>query len=1001
MARQPETKVAREFDQTLQTFARIFAPVLLVLVIATAGYIYVSYLQLRETVFSNEAELTNTLYSTLQAELDATETGILDLARQPSVTQLIYGSSDALLAIANDLINSAGRNPALSSLQLVDRDGAGVLTLQKVGHVLSLIPIVELVNVADLDLFRAVSRAAPGEVLSSQSAVRPVEFFDEPAESSWLSMATPLYDNAGEFSGAILAGYTSTVLEQRWRDLESASRSYIWVQDDSASRLISFAPPDAITATSLDQAVSGFRLAPDVSGGNADLLMQGQLDIAGGHYSYSRFCVFGSCRNTAATPANDASGLPGIHWTVVSYLSPQHLGMIGLLQDEANQWHPVGTMLAFFMLMAGVVTWIFSVTLTRLRNKEKEIVLSNELHEAFFEKNPSILFVKDLKGKFYLANESCRRLAGNTNFNLKGQDRMAVFPSGAARVMQEQDQQVIASGETMEFHTKWPREDGLRYYTTLRFPMFHKDGEMYAVGGIANDITDQVQSRKALKEREELLRTLLESAPEAVIIAEGNGEVSLGNKQAEIVFEFSRRELEGKQLTDLLPGVNQTVIKQLLEGPDADYVSLQKQMYGQRPMGRQFPAEVSISPVKTASGNLIICMVRDITERTVMDARLRQSQKLEAIGKLTGGMAHDFNNLLGIIIGNIDLALRKTSDEEKLRKRLDTAKSAAERGAELTKRMLAVARRQPLQPEPASVNDIISEVAGLLPRTLGPDIEMRLDLAEKLPPVLIDASGLENVFINLAINARDAMPNGGEFSIVSKQERLDHNNFMVRRNLVPEGEYIHIVVTDTGTGMSRETLNHAFEPFFSTKEKGKGSGMGLSMAYGFVKQSNGYIDLTSEPGAGTYIDIYLPIADSIELRPRSGKMVEDEGPRFVDKTVLVVDDEQGLLDVAVSYLEDMGFSVLASTCSKDALDRLSSHPNIDLLITDIVMPGTMNGVALAAEVRKNRPDIKILYVSGFPSGVIEDKAGVEMDAPLLNKPYNRSSLASTVARVLM
>ncbi|MEX2131926.1 MAG: PAS domain S-box protein [Pseudohongiellaceae bacterium] len=985
-----------DFDQVLRTFSRIFSPVLLVLIVVTSVYIYLNYYLIRNRLFLQEQVQTELLADALANELSRLQTDLLTLAGQANLEFLLNGDDSSMPAAAQNFVDAAISNPSISFLGLVGADGTEILRVNPVNRMLVVAPETELEFVGELELFRQVAELPAGELLITEESSAISTAVITSNSGIWLYLGTALHNADGGLLGVMLAGYTSDIMNDFIVRHSATHNSQLWLQNTTGTVLTT-----AVGAVNETRITAGMQSLMNAESG----LRRGRFELNDANYTFSRLCVTLQCLQSGIARAElnsvNADSPADLNWTAFSYLSPAQLSLTGLLKDQASEWHPIGTMMVFFLIASGVVTWVFSLTLTRLRNREQQISEIKELQEAFFEKNPSIMFVKDLNGVFILANEGCRKLAGNTQANLTGTDRVAVFPREAAQVMQQQDQQVIAGGEAMEFFNKMSREDGEHYYTTLRFPMYHKSGKLYAVGGIANEVTDQVRSRKALQESESLLRALLESAPEAVIITEDDGIISLVNKQVEIVFGKSRRELEGTCISDLLPGIKSSDIGLFIHNSKDEFESNRKQMNGVRNGEVIFPAEVSLSPVITSSGNLLICLVRDITDRTVMEARLRQSQKLEAMGKLTGGMAHDFNNLLGIIMGNIDLAARKVSDDEVMQKRLNAARGAAERGAELTKRMLAIARRQPLQPEPISVNDVVSEVAGLLPRTLGPDIEMKLDLKSGIAPVLIDVSGLENVLINLAINARDAMPDGGVFSIISNQGSLDHNHYLVRQKFVSEGDYVHITVTDSGLGMSKETLAHAFEPFFSTKDKGKGSGLGLSMAYGFVNQSNGHIYLYSEEGKGTSVVIYLPVVNQpAQRRSTYSNNLEIAEPLYKDKTVLVVDDEPGLLDVAVAYLEDMGFSVLASSSGNEALQQLSEHPDVDLLITDVVMPGNMNGVALAAEARKSYPDIKVVYVSGFPSGVIEDKSGIKMDAPLLNKPYNRNSLASTVARVL-
>lgn len=650
------------------------------------------------------------------------------------------------------------------------------------------------------------------------------------------------------------------------------------------------------------------------------------------------------------------------------------------------------------IIPSAFIIWTITSTLVDLRSKEQELKRSMIMHEAFFERNPTIMFVKDLNGIFYMANKSCRMFADSTN-PLVGINRHAVFPKEAASVMDEQDRKVLEYRQPMEFNTKWRGKNGDQYFNTLRFPMLDDKGEVIGIGGIANDITDQIQARKALRESETQFRTLLETAPVAVILANTKGRISLVNRRAEDLFGFARRELLTRKLTDLLPEIDLSTFEKMdLKTSDDSARQQVMALYAHDQLGNAKPVEVSLSATASEAGIAVTCLVQDVSDRAQLEAQLRQSQKMEAIGKLTGGMAHDFNNLLGVIIGNLDLAARKLDLDNPSYKRLETARKAAERGAELTKRMLAVARRQALQPKPTDINSMIVELTEILPRTLGPDIEMGYDLTEGLPPVLVDHSGLENVLINLAFNSRDAMPRGGKFYITTHEWHLSADDSLTIHDDMKPGDYIHVAITDNGEGMNKETLSRAFEPFFTTKERGKGTGLGLAMIYGFAKQSGGNVRMYSEPGVGTTIDLFLPVAKDAVIKPAEPEEKAISTIRVGNmETVLVVDDEYELLEVAVTYVEEMGFKVLAATNGEQALRTLAKNPEIALLLTDIVMPGSINGVELAAAVRKINPHVKVLYTSGFPEGVIADKSGVKLDAPLVPKPYTRDMLLRAIS----
>jgi CheY-like chemotaxis protein len=351
-------------------------------------------------------------------------------------------------------------------------------------------------------------------------------------------------------------------------------------------------------------------------------------------------------------------------------------------------------------------------------------------------------------------------------------------------------------------------------------------------------------------------------------------------------------------------------------------------------------------------------------------------------------------------LGNIDLAMRKVEAESPLLKRLETAKKAGSRGAELTQRMLAVARRQPLKPKRNCIREIVEDMGDMLPRTLGPDIEMRYDISSSSPDVLVDRSGLENVILNLAINSAHAMPDGGKFCISSKVLHLTQENPIVKHEKMNPGMYVQISIADTGVGMSEETLSRAFEPFFSTKERSKGTGLGLAMVYGFAKQSGGSVQMFSELDKGTNIDIFLPaLAAEKESSPVSSNIDKKLHAEASGK-VLIVDDECDLLEVTSSYVQDLGFKVLPASDGNLALKVVEDNPDIEYLLTDIVMPGGLNGVSLAQLVKERLPDIKILYMSGFPSGVIADKSGIELDAPLITKPFSYEELVSAMDELM-
>ncbi|HZB93765.1 MAG TPA: PAS domain-containing protein [Stellaceae bacterium] len=386
----------------------------------------------------------------------------------------------------------------------------------------------------------------------------------------------------------------------------------------------------------------------------------------------------------------------------------------------------------------------------------------------------------------------------------------------------------------------------------------------------------------------------------------------------------------------------------------------------------------------------------DVTAQRQVEEQLRQTQKMDAVGQLTGGLAHDFNNLLGVIIGNLDLLLESAKADGEIPELAAEARDAALRGADLTRRLLAFARRQPLQPRQVNVNELIAGASKLLGRLLGESIAILLELDGEVWPVTVDAAQLEAGLANLATNARDAMPAGGSLRIATRNGHLDAAYANEHPSVVP-GDYVLIEVTDTGSGMPPEVLRHVFEPFFTTKQPGQGTGLGLSMVFGFMKQSGGHINVYSELGLGTTIRLYLPRAKG--GAPSAERHSEEAAPQGQNEMVLVVEDNAALRRMAVRQLGELGYRVDEAENATQAIEMIARDAAIDLLFTDVVMPGGMDGRQLADVVTARWPHIKVLLTSGFPGTMIQ-RSDPGPGVKLLNKPYRRDQLARALRDAL-
>ena len=388
-----------------------------------------------------------------------------------------------------------------------------------------------------------------------------------------------------------------------------------------------------------------------------------------------------------------------------------------------------------------------------------------------------------------------------------------------------------------------------------------------------------------------------------------------------------------------------------------------------------------------------------IEQREFAETALRQVQKMEAMGQLTGGIAHDFNNLLQVIIGNIEVLQRRNlvPDDAARRMLLSMARSA-ERAATLTQRLLAFARRQPLDPKPIDVNKLVTGMSELLHRTLGESMRIETVLAGGIWRVAADANQLENAILNLAVNARDAMPSGGKLTIETANAFLDET--YANAHDVKPGQYVVVCVSDTGTGMGKDVLQKAFEPFFTTKDVGKGSGLGLSQVYGFIKQSDGHAKIYSEPGEGTTVKLYLPRLTTAADGPETVTESKSFPAGSIDRQILVVEDDEDVRSHAVAMLRELGYSVLEAADGPRALRMLESQPGVHLLFTDVGLPGGLNGRQLADRARANHPDLLVLFTTGYARNAIVHQGRLDPGVELITKPFTSAALATKVHRML-
>ncbi|POR47125.1 hybrid sensor histidine kinase/response regulator [Bosea psychrotolerans] len=517
------------------------------------------------------------------------------------------------------------------------------------------------------------------------------------------------------------------------------------------------------------------------------------------------------------------------------------------------------------------------------------------------------------------------------------------------------------------------------------------------------DVSAQKHMQADLIAREAHLRSILNTVPEAMVVIDETGTITSFSPAAERLFGYAAKDICGENVRCLMPQPDRDAhdgyLSRYLTTGERRIIGYGRVVTGLKKDGTRFPMELAIGEAVVHGNRIFTGFIRDLTSRHKIEEELRQAQKMEAVGHLSGGIAHDFNNLLTVIVGNLEMIERRL-DDAKLRALLREAQDAADDGANLTAQLLAFGRRQPLNPRLADIGQLVANFSDLLRRTLGEAIELRTIVNGAVNQALVDASQLQNALLNLALNARDAMPRGGRLTVEVSPAQIDADY----ARMFPEvrsGSYLLISVTDTGVGMSSEIRQRAFEPFFTTKGVGAGTGLGLSMVYGFAKQSGGHLQLYSEPGQGTSVRLYLPVAAAGKDR-EGPAATEGRGAANMPKgteTILVVEDDARVRRVAVARLEDTGYRVIEAAAGAEALQMLAVHPEIKLLFTDIIMPGGMTGDELAKEARAMRPDLKILFTSGYTEPSV---AGRELAAEgsWLKKPYTAGELAVRLRELL-
>lgn len=631
-------------------------------------------------------------------------------------------------------------------------------------------------------------------------------------------------------------------------------------------------------------------------------------------------------------------------------------------------------------------------------NKTRQVLRQQtEELRRIFETSQDLILVLDSRGFLVQVSPSCQAILGYRPEEMIGRSGTDFIHPDHLENSREEMRAARRGLRPKISDTRCIHKDGRAVWLSWLGTWSEPVKRFFFVG---RDMTESRLAQETLRESEQLARGIINSALDAFVQVDERGIIRDWNSQAEVIFGWPRTEVLGKKVFDLIApdpaeGPIQTALRHFLKSGLEQVARPRREVQARRRDGSEFTTELSITALKTRDGFVFNCFMRDLTDRITAEDRIRQAEKMEAVGQLTGGIAHDFNNILTVITGTIEILADAVKGEPQLAAITRMIDEAASRGADLTQHLLAFARKQPLEPRETDVNTLIIDTAKLLQRTLGEHVEIESVFEDEICPALVDPNQLATAILNLALNARDAMPGGGKLIIETGSVVLDENYARMHSDVRP-GRYAMIAVSDTGTGIPANMLDKVFNPFFTSKGPGKGTGLGLSMVYGFVKQSAGHIMIYSEEGHGTTIKMYLPPASGTlpAAEPTLAPVVEGG-----HETILVVEDDKLVRDYVLTQLHSLGYVTLDAANATEALAIANAGHPFDLLFTDVIMPG-INGRQLANEILGIKPGLRVLFTSGYTENAIIHHGRLDEGVLLLAKPYRKSDMAIMIRKAL-
>jgi PAS domain S-box-containing protein len=696
---------------------------------------------------------------------------------------------------------------------------------------------------------------------------------------------------------------------------------------------------------------------------------------------------------------------------------------LGLVENPSTSASSVTSVVGVTSIASALLLAMTAALLWSLRSSERifaRLKSERDLLSQIVQSEPACVKVVSRDLKLLEMNGAGLRMIGAPDMaSVRNADlRDVIHPEHSAQFQDLNDR--VFEGASLTDKFRIISLDGtVRWMETHAAPLYGRDGNVDAHVAVTYDVSERVQIERKLEASTSRLSALIDTAVDGVLVLGRGGKIERRNPAASELFGEVDATLPDQNFMDLLSREGEengslaqaetfeTFVGRYRDASASGSIQASFEEIGRRRTGDTFPVLVSLGEVAESAGGGFVVIVHDLTNRIRTQSQLAQAQKMEAVGQLSGGIAHDFNNLLTVILGNAQLLEEELGEGGAASDQVETAtmiSEAGQRGVALTQRLLSFGRRQVLQPVSTQCDVLVRDMQGWLRRTLRDDIAVTTRLEENLHPIYADRSQLDTALLNLAINAQDALPDGGKliFSAhnLNVREEEDAQLLNLRR-----GSYVVLSVTDNGAGMSAEVRERALDPFFTTKEVGKGTGLGLSMVYGFAKQSGGHLTITSDVGLGTTIRIYLPADEGMDKEQHESKVfalkqTDEDSRRCVGAKVLVVEDDPLVRTYVTHCLRSLGYQSLAATDGAEALSKLDSMADIDMVITDAVMPGGVSGIELSDRAAQLHPGVPVVLMSGYATESLEKKGRLRPHTPFLSKPFRRETLAAIVAKNL-